>query len=159
MVRLKGTVDKPFPAIRQQQGLTLIELILSMLIISIALVGVFSVMNLTVSHSADPLVQHQAIAIAEAYLEEIQLQAFNDPDGSNSGETRATFDNVDDYNGLSQAPLNQNGLPLGGNLTSYNVLVAVANQTVTGLDAKKITVTVTGPGVSGLALVGYRFNY
>jgi MSHA pilin protein MshD len=161
MVRLKGTVDKSFLAIRQQQGLTLIELILSMLIISIALVGVFSVMNLTVSHSADPLVQHQAIAIAEAYLEEIQLQAFNDPDGTNSGETRATFDNVDDYNGLNDVGArNQNGAPITS-LSAYNVLVAVADQAVAGLTAtaKKITVTVTGPGVSGLTLVGYRFNY
>jgi MSHA pilin protein MshD len=79
---------------RQQRGVTLIELILSMVIISIAVTGVLSVMNLTVKHSADPVVEHQAIAIAEAYLEEILLQAYTDPNGTNAGETRSSFDNV-----------------------------------------------------------------
>lgn len=144
---------------RQQAGVTLIELILSMVIISIALTGVFSVINLTVSHSADPVVEHQAIAIAEAYLEEIQLQAYTDPDGTNVGETsRASFDNVDDYNGLNDVGAhNQLGASITS-LSSYNVTVAVVNQTVVGLAAKEITVNVSGPGVSGLALVGYKFN-
>ena len=145
---------------RHQAGVTLIELILSMVIISIAITGVFSVMNLTVSHSADPVVQHQAIAIAEAYLEEIQLQSYTDPNGTNVGETsRASFDNVADYNGLNDVGAHNQQGALLSNLSSYNVSVAVVDQPVTGLTAKKITVTVSGPGVSGLALVGYRFNY
>jgi len=145
---------------RYQAGVTLIELILSMVIISIAVTGVFSVMNFTVSHSADPVVQHQAIAIAEAYLEEIQLQSYADPNGSNAGESRVTYDDVDDYNGLNNIGANdQNGNTVS-NLSSYNVSVVVAPPVpISGINAKKITVTVSGPGVSGLALVGYRFNY
>lgn len=142
-----------------QTGVTLIELILSMVIISIAVTGVFSVINLTVSHSADPVVQYQAIAIAEAYLEEILSQSAIDPDGTNAGETRASYDNVADYNGLNDVGAhNQQGVLLSS-LSSYSVSVAVADQAVTGLAAKKITVTVSGPGVSGLALVGYKFAY
>lgn len=152
--RAQVTVNK-----RHQAGVTLVELILSMVIISIAVTGVFSVMNLTVSHSADPVVQHQAIAIAEAYLEEILLQSYTDPDGANAGETRASYDNVADYNGLTDVGAhNQQGVLLSL-LSSYNVSVAVVDQSVTGLAAKKITVTVSGPGVSGLALVGYKFAY
>ena len=98
---------------RHQSGVTLVELILSMVIISIALTGVFSVMNLTVSHSADPVVQHQAISIAEAYLEEILLRSVIDPDGTNAGETRASYDNVADYNGLNDVGAhNQQGVLL-----------------------------------------------
>ena len=144
---------------RHQSGLTLIELIISMVIISIALVGVLSVMNLTVSHSADPVVEHQAIAIAEAYLEEIQLQSYSDPDGTNTGETRATYDNVADYHGLNDVGAHDQSGASINTLSSYNVSVAVADQTVSTLVAKQITVTVSGPGVSGLTLVGYRFNY
>ncbi len=144
---------------RYQTGVTLIELILSMVIISIAVTGVFSVMNLTVRHSADPVVEHQAIAIAEAYLEEIMLQAYTDPNGTNAGETRTSFDNVDDYNGLSDTGAHNQQGSLLGNLSSYNVAVAVADQAVSGLTGKKVTVTVTGPGVSGLSLVGYKFAY
>jgi MSHA pilin protein MshD len=130
-----------------------------MVIISIAVTGVFSVINLTVSHSADPVVQHQAIAIAEAYLEEILSQSYTDPNGTNAGETRASFDNVADYNGLNDAgAYNRQGVLLS-NLSSYHVSVAVVDRTVSGLAAKKITVTVSGPGVSDLALTGYKFSY
>lgn len=144
---------------RCQAGVTLIELILSIVIISIAVTGVFSVMNLTVRHSADPVVEHQAIAIAEAYLEEILLQAYTDPNGTNTGETRASFDNVDDYNGLNDTGAQDQQGSLLGNLTSYNVAVTVADQAVSGLTGKKVTVTVMDPGVSGLSLVGYKFAY
>lgn len=146
---------------RNQSGVTLIELILSMVIIGIALVGILSVMNLTVGHSADPVVEHQAIAIAEAYLEEIQLQSYSDPDGTTACETRASFDDVDDYNAsciLTTVVQDQNGNPLA-NLASYSVSVVVdPPATISGINAKKITVTVSGPGVSSLALVGYKFN-
>jgi MSHA pilin protein MshD len=144
---------------RHQAGVTLIELILSMVIISIALTGIFSVMNLTVSHSADPVVQYQAIAIAEAYLEEIISQSAIDPDGANAGETRASYDNVADYNGLNEVGAHDQQGVLMSSLSSYNVSVAVADQSITGLAAKKITVTVSGPGVSELVLVGYKFDY
>lgn len=143
----------------KQSGITLIELILSMVIISIAVTGIFSVITLTVSHSADPVVEHQAIAIAEAYLEEILLQAVIDPDGSNVGETRASFDNVADYNGLNDIGAHDHqGTPLSS-LSSYNIAVAVVDATVATLATKKVTVTVSGPGVSGLVLVGYKFDY
>lgn len=147
---------KGAPNHHHQSGVTLIELILSMVIISIALVGILSVMNLTVSHSADPVVEHQAIAIAEAYLEEIQLQAYSDP-GAAACASRACFDDVDDYNGLNDVGAHDQNDVLIGNLSSYNVSVAVAPQTVSTLAAKEITVTVSGPGVAGLALVGYKF--
>jgi len=144
---------------RNQCGVTLIELILSMVIISIALIGIFSVINLTVNRSADPVLRNQAIAIAEAYLEEIQLQAYIDPNGTNALESRATYDNVDDYNGLNNAgAVSQQGILLSS-LSAYNVSVAVVDQVVSGLTAKKITVTVTDPGSSSVTLVGYRFNY
>ncbi len=130
-----------------------------MVIISIAVTGVLSVMTLTVRHSADPVVEHQAIAIAEAYLEEILLHAAIDPDGSNVGETRASFDNVADYGIVNDAgAFDHQGMPIYS-LSSYNVSVAVVDETVATLAAKKITVTVSGPGVSGLALVGYKFIY
>jgi len=81
----------------KEAGVTLIELIISMVIISIALTGILTVMNLTVSHSADPVIQHQAVAIAESYLEEILLQSYADPDAADGEASRSLFDDVDDY--------------------------------------------------------------
>lgn len=142
---------------QQQSGVTLIELILSMLIISIALLGVLSVINLTVSHSANPVLQHQAVAIAESYLEEILLQAY----AGGSSSTRANYDDVDDYNGLSDIGVHdQDGNAVVG-LSQYNVTVTVSAATGLsgGVNAKQISVTVNGPSVSNLRLVGYRANY
>lgn len=146
--------------LNSQNGVTLVELIISMVIISIAVTGVFTVMNYTVSHSADPLMKQQAIAIAEAYMEEILLQAYDDPNGSNVGETRASYDNVDDYRNLNDIGAHdQHGVAVG-NLTEYKVGVAVDTVTITGItDVQQVTVTVSAPGVTSLSLVGYKFNY
>ena len=142
-----------------QFGVTLVELIISMVIISIALTGVLSVMNQTVSHSADPVIQHQAVAIAESYLEEILLQSYTNPSGGYSGIDRSQFDDVDDYNGLSDAGVHdQQGNPVA-TLSSYNVSVTVSAVTLTGsVSAKKVTVAVSGAG-SEFDLVGYRSDY
>ena len=142
---------------KQQKGVTLVELVLSIVIISVSLSGILSVMNLTIGHSADPMIQHQAVAIAESYLEEILVQSFNDPDGTEVGETRATFDDVDDYNGLSDAGArDQNGAVVSG-LENYQVNVAVSSVTLTaGIPAKKAIVTVTWGGSFTITLAGYR---
>ncbi|KAF0206420.1 MAG: hypothetical protein FD173_110 [Gallionellaceae bacterium] len=75
---------KPSPM--TQRGVSLIELIIFIVIISTALIGIISVMNLTSAHSADPLIRKQALAIAESLLEEVELMPFTfcDPDDANA---------------------------------------------------------------------------
>jgi len=142
-----------------QAGVTLIELIISIIIISIALSGILVVMNLTVSRSADPIIYHQSLAIAESYLEEILLHAYTDPDGASSETDRALFDDVDDYHGLNDIGVrNQLGTAVS-TLTSYTVTVTVTPRTLTdSISAKQITVNVANSGFS-LNLVGYKSNY
>ena len=105
-----------------QTGVTLVELILSIVIISIALTGVLTVMNLTVSHSADPVVRHQSISIAESYLEEILLQSYDNPTNGYSGADRSQFDDVDDYNGLNNTGVEDQLGDSVVTLANYNVL-------------------------------------
>jgi MSHA pilin protein MshD len=143
--------------LKKQHGVTLVELILTMVIISVALVGILSVINLTVSHSADPLVNQQAIAIAESYLEEILLQNYS----GNTSTNRADFDDVDDYNNLlDNGAHDQQGTAIT-NLNQFTVSVSVAAPTVLvgGVNAKQITVSISGLGVSNLSLVGYKADY
>ncbi len=139
-----------------QAGLTLIELIIAMVVISVALVGVLSVINYTTRHSADPVLRHQAIAIAEAYMEEITLKNYSDPGGpSESG--RADFDDVMDYTNLTDtgARNHNNDLILG--LEGYDITVTVEDVADwNGVEAKKITVTVTSPANEDISLTGYR---
>jgi MSHA pilin protein MshD len=68
-----------------QTGISLIELIMFIVIVSVGLAGILSVMNVTTKNSADPMLRKQAIALAESLMEEIQLQSFTycDPDDPN----------------------------------------------------------------------------
>ncbi|MEY4599618.1 MAG: hypothetical protein RLZZ445_2415 [Pseudomonadota bacterium] len=56
-------------------------------IVGIGLAGILGVINLTTRASADPLIQKQALAIAEAYLEEVLAMPFTycDPDDVTAG--------------------------------------------------------------------------
>jgi MSHA pilin protein MshD len=143
----------------KQTGATLIELILSIVIISTALAGILGLVNLTVLHSADPLVQHQAIAIAESYLEEITALPVVDPNGTNTGETRVNFDNIDDYDGLNDVGARDQDNNVITNLGNYTVDVNIADQVISGVTMKAITVSVSRASVATINITGYRATY
>ncbi|TXT24529.1 MAG: hypothetical protein FD134_1480 [Gallionellaceae bacterium] len=77
-----------------QRGVSLIELIMFIVIISVALAGVLLVMNRVTASSADPLVRKQALAIAESLLEEVELMPFTfcDPDDLNAASAVSAAD-------------------------------------------------------------------
>lgn len=136
-----------------ERGLSLIELLVFIVVVGIAVSGVLSVYSLNVRSSADPMVQKQALAIAESLLEEVLAKPYTycDPDDANAdtasdpagcttmaetamgpeaGETRYSnltpFDNVNDYNGFSMAGI----VDISGNavpgLAGYSATVQVA---------------------------------
>jgi MSHA pilin protein MshD len=63
--------------LRRQRGVTMIELILFLVIVGVALAGIIAVMNFTTQRSADPVRRKQALMIAEALLEEVELARFS----------------------------------------------------------------------------------
>ena len=151
---------------RTQQGFTLIELIFFIVVVGVGLAGILSVMNTVVKSSADPMVRKQTLAVAESLLEEILLKDYTKPSGSlvngfTAGGSRALFDCVDDYNSYTASPVSDVlGSPVAG-LSNYSIspaVVVVASSDLTGVVAKKITVSVNGPGGS-LSVSGYRSNY
>ena len=62
------------------KGATLIELVISIVVISIVLTVLFLLTSQSTQRSVDPMIQEQANAIAHAYLEEIMQKEFCDPD-------------------------------------------------------------------------------
>jgi MSHA pilin protein MshD len=155
---------------RRRAGVTLFEMVIAIAVLGIALAGVLSVFITTTRQSADPMVQQQAQFLAEAYLEEILLKKFYDPD---DGEvcpptveaSRQFYDNVCDFNGLvNNPPQDQFGTEPPG-LAAYTVSVTVdsATQNLNGLTNSsvvlRIDVTVTGPNGVSIRLSGYRTNY
>lgn len=156
----------------RQRGVNLIELIIAIVVISIASTGVLLVYATAVRYSADPMIQQQALAVAEGYLDEILSRPVNDPPdasaetgGAEAGETRATFDDVKDYDNLSDSPpqdqsgstdWNADGQP---DLPGYTVTVDVLpDQAVNGALMARVDVTVTYPPVVDFTLTGYRAN-
>ncbi|MCB1801831.1 MAG: pilus assembly protein MshD [Gammaproteobacteria bacterium] len=148
----------------RQRGATIIELVITITIISISLTSVMMVVANTTRTSADPMIRTQALSIANAYLEEILSQSLIDPAGADlggpePGEVRATFDDVNDYHGLADTSgaVDQFGNTIPG-LGGYNVSVSVAAVTLGTDPAQRIRVTVghDGNAAFGLTLNAYR---
>lgn len=150
-------------AVQRQRGVTLVELLVSIVIVGIAAGTVLGLLATTTSSSADPMLRHQASAIAEAYLEEIMLRSFADPDGVDGEVSRAAFDDLDDYDGLLDAGArDQFDNPVAG-LADYTVSVSVspsaALPSVPSADALRIDVIVSRGADINLILSGYRSRY
>ena len=143
------------PPRTRQGGITLVELIMFIVIMSVGLAGILQVMRFTTANSADPLRRKQALMIAEALLEEVRQAGFTycDPRSSNAGEATSTaacaipeawgsdgvvgalrpYDNVNDYVGAAGSPTAAFGATgalldaLGRpmNLAGYSATVAI----------------------------------
>lgn len=154
----------------RQAGVSLIELVLFIVIVGVALAGILSVMNVATRNSVDPMIRKQALAIAESLLEEVQLMPFTfcDPDdaevevasaasatecpkaggvggvenmGADDGEGRYAapqFDNVNDYHNFTMSAGN-------GGIRDIN------NTQIPSLNGYGATVTITRPGLGGIA--------
>ena len=174
--------------VKRRTGFTMVELVLTMVVISIAALGVMSSLAFAVTHQSDGLWQAKSVALARTYFEEIMAKRFDEatPNGgvppcsvsttacssaasfSDAGEDRAGFDDVDDYDGLVESPpVAPDGSPRP-DYTNYQVAIAVrypdsAEVTLLGLDRpddiKVVDVAVTTPGGQRLDFRMLRGNY
>lgn len=156
-----------------QRGISLIELVMFIVIISVAVIGVLLVMNLTIAHSADPLVRKQSLAIAESLLEEVELMPFTycDPNDVNAAsavstagcsaglsqdvitgptpntETRysttSPFDNVADYSGCRM----NMGIANGCDYAPYGIK-DITGSNISALNGYAAQVDITREGIA-----------
>jgi MSHA pilin protein MshD len=166
-------------------GFTMVELVIFIVIVSVAIVGVLQVMNVTASHSADPQVRKQALSIAEALMEEVSLAHFTYCDAADPAADGATsvgdcsivenvgaepgnarpYDNVNDYvtqygapQAIAVADVNSIGVP---GLSNYKATIEIKQESLNGVppDASlRITVRVSAGGET-IRLDGYRTRY
>lgn len=167
-------------------GFTLVEAVLTMVILSIAALAMSQALGFAFVHSSDGLWQARTVALAEAYLEEAAARRYDEAApaggvppcsaatvscstiGPDAGETRGTFDDVDDYHGLSETP----PLDAQGNVrtafASYRVDMTVRYLTAAEVaalgvddttDAKHVSVTVVPPGRSPQTFSQLRANF
>lgn len=147
-------------ASQKQRGMTLIEVVISIVIIAIAVSAILGVLATNVQRSADAMIVTQGISIANAYLEEISLKPFSDPDGVDGEVGRTNFDDVDDYDGLlDSGAFDQFGNPIAS-LDGYSISVAVNGSTglpgVASGDAFRIDVRVQNAPFVDYTLSSYR---
>ena len=147
--------------------MSLIELVIAIVVVAICLTGAFALVDTTVRRSADPMLERQATAIAEAYLEEILQQAYHDPDDASlcpvPEAARELFDNVCDYDGLAETGArSQAGTAVSG-LEGYRIDVAIDRSATLGdlageASVLRIDVAVTDPLGRTLRFSAYRSN-
>ena len=132
---------------RSLRGVTLIELVVTITIITIA---VTSVVGSLMSHSvqsANRMIQQQATAIASSYLEQI---------------VQTPFAGLDAYNGRNDVgALDQQGNAVAG-LSAFTVSVQVIQGALAGIPAastRLITVTVRHSNGVTVVTSGYRTNH
>lgn len=170
---------------RWQRAFSLLEVLITVIVVGIAASAIMGVFVNTVKTSADPLIQQQAIAIAEAYMEEIQLKQFcEDPappmlgpppqplpacasesGSSEGGENRPTFNDVQDYNDATVDGVvrDQNGVAIAA-LADYTVSVNVTAENLGSItqgsaNAMRIDISVNHPAIDQITLSGFRTNY
>ena len=143
-------------------GVTLVELIVSIVVIGVALAGVMVVIVRNTSASADPMIWHQAVIVGEAYLEEILTKNFT-ADGVEA--SRDLYDDSWDYNTIvaESPPRDQNGNQILA-LAGYTVNVQVATEALNDItlasgNAVRVQVTVTTPAGGNVVVSGYKTNY
>jgi MSHA pilin protein MshD len=152
---------------RGQRGLSLVELIMFIIIVGVGVAGILLVFSVTTKASADPLIQKQMLAIAEALMEEVQAKPFTncDPDDPQAttatsatvgptgcqatvegmgpeGETRVNatvpFDNVNDYGAaLNISPISDITGAPIGGLGAYSATIAVGGSVLGGIAASE----------------------
>lgn len=166
---------------RVMRGMTLIELTVAIVIVSVGLAGVLSVFVQVVRGSADAQITKQMLAIAEGITDEIASQPFaaiSNPPALTCG--RDTWNDLMDYSGydtgtttcLAGGPVatgaiyDTDGTAIPA-LAGYSVSVDIVDTVlppapqpngVSTPNAKQITVTVRR-GTGTVSLISWRTNY
>lgn len=158
-----------------QQGVTLVELVITIVLISIAIAGVVGGFSLVVGRSSDTLFQSRTTAIGQAYLDEILSRRFDQATGIGgtppydgdcrvqpSGGNRDQFRVVDDYDVIDgESPQLVSGA-FGAEYNDYSVSVDVTcagSEVDVGEDAKRIDVAVDPPEGPEMVFTVYKGNF
>ncbi|MGB7161415.1 MAG: prepilin-type N-terminal cleavage/methylation domain-containing protein [Tepidisphaeraceae bacterium] len=147
-------------AARGRRGFTLVESLIASVVLAVAVVGVAGTLAASYQQSRDQVAVAEATAFARQMLEEISARPVvvvaPNPTanaGWTSGNTnRATYDDVDDYNGYTDVSTSVKTLAGAtqsiGTMGPYTRTVSVAGVVPAGhttSDLKLVQVTVTRP--------------
>lgn len=135
------------------RGATLIELVVTIAIVSVVLGGLLLGVAEITRRSADPLIEEQAVAVAQAHLEEVLFKSFCDPDldvdadpgtpldcprdcsaavcgscrgtGASTESARPLYDDICDYDGFDVTGVRDQTATVIPGLEQYRVRIEV----------------------------------
>lgn len=155
----------PSARLRYSAGASLIELTIAIAVVAIALTGSLLLVDTTSRDGARPMLARQAIALADATLEEVLAKPYADPDDANvcgaPEPGRASFDDVCDYDGYDVlGGRDALDVPIAG-LEDYRVQIAIDRTARLGTlvgaaEVLRVDATVTDPLGGRYRLSGYR---
>ena len=171
---------------KKAAGFSLLELLLYIVVVSVALAGLLSMYQQAVARSADAIASRQALEAGYELLEEIEAMPFtycdvSDPaaataaspaacsvaqglspgPGKSRGSLSAPFNNVGDYGGYSQSGITDITGRAASGLAGYSMSVALSQPALPGVPSAsviRIDVTVSGP-YSTQVITGYRVRH
>ena len=172
---------------RAQAGVTLVEVVIFIVIVSVAVIGILGVLSWTSNNSADPQLRKQALVIAEGMLDEIAGARFtycavNDPAaetaggeaacttkeafGIQGGAAQRPYDNVNDYvdsdGGTAIYTTDVAGNPFSALAGQYAATVSINTVALNGIaapNALHIRVSIAYGDKRRVVLDGYRTRY
>lgn len=160
----------------RQRGATLVELVMTIVIISVAIAGVVGAFALISGRGADPLNQTRAVELAQLYIDEIITKKYDDSTpqggfpkysggcniGPDGGESRGSFNDVDDYHDTTDSPPRTVEGTIDG-YEGFTVAVEVecagGEVELPGPEAKRIDLRITAPGDQTFVFSAYRANF
>lgn len=183
MNRFVSTASKNTPGInRHQRGVTLVELVITIVIISVAVAGVIGAFALVTGRSADTLQQSRATALGQLYLDEILARQFDQAtplgggrvepgevdcvmDSGGDSDQRETYLSVGLFNNLEETPPQLGTAAQTELYRNFSVTVTVScagDDVGVGLlteEAKRIDIQVTDSQGRSTALSAYKGNF
>lgn len=142
----------------QQKGATLVELVITIVIVSIAIAGVVGAFSLIAGRSSDPLNQTRAVALAQLYYDEIAARYFDVNTPLGGGAVAATRVECSSLPG-------DNLTPRDATYPGFRVNVDIScGGDDSGIDLeptqiKRIDITVIDPSGASYAFSAYRGNF
>ncbi len=133
--------------VRSQRGMTLIELVVAIVVISLAAGTIVGLLAFMSRSSAEGMARVQSAAIANAYLQDILRRDFDDVDGFDGRVDSQALDAFDN--------------PVAG-FENYRVAIDVSSSGIANLsstDARIVTVTVTDPLGELVRISGFKARY
>jgi MSHA pilin protein MshD len=150
------------PSVSRSAGVSLVELVVFIVLVGVAMAGVFAAFNTINAASSNPEVRKQMVAIAESLMEEVELRPFACSAGCSGSRP---FDSVSAYNIPLAGITDMTNAPVVG-LEAYKASVTVAPMalgsgvnTIASAASFLITVQVTHTSGASFTLEGYRTHY